>query len=121
MKQSIIFQKVEAGFLFLASLYFYIYLDFNIWLFIIFLFSMDIFMLGYLKDNKIGAYMYNFGHSMIMPSILIVIGTMGSLRLLLAIGLIWFAHIGWDRALGYGLKYESGFKHTHLGSINNKK
>ncbi|MGQ7476239.1 DUF4260 family protein [Streptococcus suis] len=35
----------------------------------------------------------------------------------MASGLIWLAHIGWDRAFGYGLKYESGFKHTHLGDL----
>ncbi|MDD9911252.1 MAG: DUF4260 family protein, partial [Ahrensia sp.] len=35
----------------------------------------------------------------------------------LAIALIWAAHISGDRALGYGLKYESNFKHTHLGKI----
>jgi hypothetical protein len=121
MKQAILFQRFEAGFIFLASLYFYHYLHFNIWLFILFLFSIDISMLGYLKDNKVGAYIYNFGHSMIAPSILLVIGTAGSYRLLLAIGLIWLAHVGWDRAFGYGLKYENGFKHTHLGNLGKDK
>jgi hypothetical protein len=33
------------------------------------------------------------------------------------VALIWFAHIGMDRALGYGLKYETGFNDTHLGRI----
>jgi hypothetical protein len=32
-------------------------------------------------------------------------------------GLIWIAHIGFDRALGYGLKYPTGFGDTHLGRI----
>jgi len=36
---------------------------------------------------------------------------------MLPIALIWFAHIGIDRALGYGLKYTSGFKDTHLGRL----
>ena len=35
----------------------------------------------------------------------------------LAAGLIWCAHIGFDRALGYGLKYSQGFGCTHLGLI----
>lgn len=35
----------------------------------------------------------------------------------MAAGLIWSAHIGFDRALGYGLKYASGFGATHLGRI----
>jgi len=37
--------------------------------------------------------------------------------LTLSIALIWLAHIGIDRALGYGLKYETGFTYTHLGRI----
>ena len=38
-------------------------------------------------------------------------------RLLQALALIWIAHIGLDRALGYGLKYATGFGDTHLGRI----
>jgi hypothetical protein len=121
MKQAVLFQRIEAVFIFLASVYFYQLLHFSIWLFLLFLFSIDIFMLGYLKGNKIGAYAYNFGHSMLAPSALLVIGTIGSHRVLLASGLVWLAHIGWDRAFGYGLKYETGFTHTHLGEIGNKK
>ncbi|MDU3890869.1 MAG: DUF4260 family protein [Serratia liquefaciens] len=34
--------------------------------------------------------------------------------------LIWGAHIGFDRALGYGLKYASGFADTHLGGLGRK-
>jgi hypothetical protein len=37
--------------------------------------------------------------------------------LVLSIAMIWLAHIGIDRALGYGLKYATGFGFTHLGRI----
>jgi hypothetical protein len=37
--------------------------------------------------------------------------------LTLSIAMIWLAHIGFDRALGYGLKYSAGFGFTHLGRI----
>jgi hypothetical protein len=37
--------------------------------------------------------------------------------LTLSIAMIWLAHIGFDRALGYGLKYTTGFGYTHLGRI----
>jgi hypothetical protein len=121
MQQAVRFQRIEAVFVFFASLYFYHRLHFMLWLFVVFLFSVDICMVGYLKDNKIGAYVYNFGHSLIAPSILLVIGTMDSQRVLLAMGLIWIAHVGLDRALGYGLKYENGFTHTHLGIIGKNK
>ena len=33
------------------------------------------------------------------------------------VALIWTAHIGFDRMLGYGLKDVSGFKKTHLQRI----
>jgi hypothetical protein len=33
------------------------------------------------------------------------------------ISLIWFAHIGLDRVLGFGLKFPLGFRVTHLGVI----
>jgi hypothetical protein len=41
--------------------------------------------------------------------------------LTLSIALIWLAHIGIDRALGYGLKYSAGFGFTHLGRIGRQK
>ena len=37
--------------------------------------------------------------------------------LVLAVALVWCAHIGFDRALGYGLKYAAGFRETHLGRL----
>ncbi|KKB35215.1 hypothetical protein QY97_01956 [Bacillus thermotolerans] len=37
--------------------------------------------------------------------------------MVLAVGLIWSAHIGMDRAIGYGLKYSTHFKDTHLNRV----
>lgn len=76
----------------------------------------DIFMLGYLAGNKWGAWIYNLGHSLILPSLLFVMGWWRS-ELQVQIAVIWLIHIAMDRALGYGLKTEAGFKHTHLGDI----
>lgn len=75
----------------------------------------DVFMLGYLGGPRLGAAVYNLGHSTILPFIVIGLGLMlpGAL---LSVGLIWMAHVGFDRAVGYGLKYASGFKHTHLSA-----
>jgi len=33
------------------------------------------------------------------------------------IALVWLAHIGFDRFFGYGLKYPTGFKDTHLQRV----
>lgn len=46
----------------------------------------------------------------------VIVGDKGAL----AFGLIWSAHIGFDRLLGYGLKMENGFSETHLGKIGKK-
>jgi len=117
MSQPVIYQRIEAGFIFLACLYFYLHAHFNIIWFVILLFTIDIFMLGYFINNKVGAQMYNIGHSFIIPPILLVLGTVIHNNYLIAFSLIWLAHIGWDRAFGYGLKFSSGFKDTHLGRI----
>jgi hypothetical protein len=115
--QPVIYQRVEAGFVFLASLYFYFHLHFYaLWL-IVFLFSIDVFMIGYLSNKALGATLYNFGHNYSIPALLLVIGVSSNTRLLIAAGIIWTAHVALDRALGYGLKLPSGFKDTHLGRI----
>lgn len=121
MRQSIIFQRVEASAILASSILLYWHLDFSILLFVLLLFVFDVFMVGYLINPVIGAYTYNLGHSMIIPPILFVIGYVTDTRLLVGLSLIWFAHIGLDRILGFGLKYTKGFTETHLGHIGSKK
>ncbi|MDW4499544.1 DUF4260 domain-containing protein [Sulfitobacter sp. D35] len=75
----------------------------------------DLFMLGYLRGPRMGAVLYNIGHTYVVPVSLTVAGVLVGIDLAPALGLIWVFHIGADRALGYGLKYDSGFKDTHLG------
>lgn len=77
----------------------------------------DISMAGYLLGRKAGALTYNIGHWYAGPLALLSVGLVGSIPRMLAIGLIWAAHIGFDRALGYGLKYSDGFGFSHLGRI----
>ena len=77
----------------------------------------DLSLLGYLAGPRVGAAVYNTGHSHAVPVTLATIAWLvGSPALLLA-ALIWIAHIGFDRLLGYGLKYGSGFRDTHLGRV----
>lgn len=75
----------------------------------------DLSMLGYLVDRKVGAALYNLGHSYLLPAGLTLFGLAASTSLAISLALVWVAHIGFDRVLGYGLKYSSAFKHTHLG------
>jgi hypothetical protein len=74
-------------------------------------------MIGYILNNRIGAHVYNIGHTYTIPALLVIGGVAFNKKLLVAMGLIWIAHIALDRALGYGLKLSTGFKDTHLGRI----
>jgi len=74
-------------------------------------------MLGYLAGPRIGAFAYNLVHALIGPLLLGLLGLAGPEPLALDLSLIWIAHIGLDRMLGYGLKLASGFTDTHMGRI----
>lgn len=87
------------------------------WLYAALFFTPDLAIAGYLGGPRIGAMAYNFAHTYALWLPVAAIGFATTNPLLLAIGLILVAHIGFDRALGYGLKYASGFKDTHLGRI----
>lgn len=99
---------------------FYYLIDGNWLVFIVLLFAVDIFMLGYLINPRIGSIAYNIGHSMILPLLLLTSGLLNNWELAVHLSLIWLAHIGLDRMLGYGLKFADSFKHTHLGNIGRK-
>lgn len=77
----------------------------------------DLSFLAYLVGGRTGAIVYNAAHSHIGPTALMMAGFVLSSPLTLSIAAIWLAHIGLDRALGYGLKYSAGFAFTHLGQI----
>lgn len=77
----------------------------------------DISFAGYLLGPGIGALSYNSAHSYIGPLLCAVAGLVTGSHPCLLGTLIWSAHIGFDRALGYGLKYREGFGFTHLGLI----
>lgn len=107
--------RVEGATLLAASGTLYWANDGGWWLFALLLLMPDISMLGYLAGSGIGAVFYNIFHAYPLPVVLAAIGLLGGVPLLLSVSLVWFAHIGLDRLLGYGLKYPEGFKHTHLG------
>lgn len=85
--------------------------------FALFFLAPDLSFLGYLAGPKVGAASYNVAHSYIGVVACLVAGFVLPTPTLLCAGIIWCAHIGFDRALGYGLKYSEGFAFTHLGRI----
>lgn len=87
------------------------------WLFGLLFLVPDIGLLGYLVGTRTGATTYNLTHGLAAPLTLAVAGHVVGNGTLLAVALVWVAHIGFDRALGYGLKYATDFHDTHLQRV----
>ena len=86
-----------------------------------FFFAPDLSFLGYLAGARVGAVAYNLAHSLMGALLMLGLGIFLQQPLAVTAGLIWLAHIGFDRALGYGLKYAAGFTFTHLGLIGRNR
>jgi hypothetical protein len=86
-------------------------------LFGVLLLAPDLSMLGYLAGPKVGAAIYNAFHAYAMPAVVGALGMIFANPVAMAVALIWFAHIGMDRTVGYGLKYPTAFKDTHLQRV----
>ena len=108
---------LEGAAIFGLSLYFYGSGHYRWWLFAVLLLFPDLFMLGYLLNAKWGSAVYNLVHTLTGPLILLIGALVFAKRFCIPYGLIWLAHIGMDRALGYGLKYPTFFKDTHLQHV----
>ena len=85
--------------------------------FTLFFLTPDLSFIGYLGGSKVGAITYNLAHSYVGPVACLTLGLILPVPVLHCAGIIWCAHIGFDRTLGYGLKYSEGFGFTHLGRI----
>ena len=85
------------------------------WLVFIALFLVpDASMLGYLAGPRTGAAAYNVIHTYALAALGAGYGVVSGQPVAVSLALILFAHIATDRFLGFGLKYPSGFKETHL-------
>lgn len=106
--------KIEGLVFLTLGAYFYFSNGYTWGIFLLLLLFPDVFMIGYIVNNRVGAYLYNFAHTFATPLLLLLVGQIFSVNYLMMISFIWIAHIGMDRMFGYGLKYESGFKDTHM-------
>jgi len=77
----------------------------------------DLSMLGYLAGNRVGAWTYNLAHTAPLPVALLAAGLGWDSTALTVAGAVGLVHLGLDRLLGYGVKHDSGFGHTHLGTM----
>jgi hypothetical protein len=109
--------RIEGAFIFAIAIVLYARLGESWWLFAILFLAPDLSFLGYLAGARAGAIAYNALHTTAGPIVLALAGLFVPYEPAMAVALIWLAHCGIDRALGYGLKYQAGFGFTHLGRI----
>lgn len=109
--------RVEGAAVFVVAVLLYWQTTTSWWLFAVLFLTPDLSFLGYLGGPRVGAVVYNAAHTLIGPLLLAAAGLLLPAAYLLPFALIWIAHIGFDRLLGYGLKYGAGFGYTHLGRI----
>lgn len=120
-------QRLEGALVFVAALELARYLHLlpflgPWWVWVAVFFAPDLGFLGYLAGPRVGAAIYNllhlYGGGMAVMGISAFVDTESSVPF--AVGLLWVAHVGFDRMLGYGLKESSGFADTHLGRIGRR-
>ena len=117
MTEPVLFQRLEGLVAFIFCFLAYLVLGYPLLFFVILFFSIDLTMLGYLVDARVGALVYNLGHSYMMPLIGLSLAYWLKSPVVFGFMLIWLSHIGLDRAVGFGLKFPTGFGDTHLGQV----
>ena len=109
--------RLEGAALLVGAAFFFWRLEGSwLWFAILFL-APDLSFIAYRFSARIGAIVYNGAHSMLGPLILLAAAAWLQVAFAERLALIWLAHVGFDRALGYGLKYAAAFGETHLGRI----
>ncbi len=112
--------RLEGAAAFAASIALYGHAGFSWLAFVVLFLAPDLSMLAYLVGPRAGALAYNLFHTYALALPLALAGFAFGSPIASALGLIGIAHVGFDRMLGYGLKYASGFGDTHLGRIGRK-
>ncbi|HEY3311126.1 MAG TPA: DUF4260 domain-containing protein [Anaerolineales bacterium] len=109
--------KLEALALFVLSIFLFSRLPYPWWWYPLLFFVPDLSMVGYLRDPRVGAIVYNFVHHHAFSIGLYLLGFYLVIPLLQLAGVILLGHSNLDRLLGYGLKHTDSFQNTHLGEI----
>lgn len=113
--------QLEGACIFGSTIWAYSRLNQSWWMFAGVLLLPDLGMVGYLANTRAGAAIYNSVHTETPPILMLCVGLAQDSKAVAGVALCWLAHIGMDRMFGYGLKYGTGFGHTHLGLIGRKK
>jgi len=83
--------------------------------------AFDLSAVGYAANPRVGAALYNAGHSYIGPVLCAAAFAVTGADALMIVATSWAFHVAADRALGYGLKHPDHFQHTHLGWIGRSR
>ena len=106
--------RLEGAAALVAAIALYGHAGFS-WLALVILFlAPDLSMFAYLAGPRAGALAYNLVHTYALALPVALAGFALGSPVASGLGLILIAHIGFDRMLGFGLKYPSGFGDTHL-------
>lgn len=114
---ALIWIRLEGFAMLALSMVLYFELGHPWWVFLALFLVPDLSMFGYLANPRVGCACYNVVHSYVIPFGLLTFGLATDRLDLVSLVCIWIGHIGFDRSLGYGLKYPGSFKDTHLGKL----
>jgi hypothetical protein len=108
-------RRLEGTAMLAAAALAYGHLDFSWGFFAACFFLPDLSIALYLVGPRVGGATYNLAHFFVWPLAIGAFGVLDGSPLAQQVALIWAAHIAFDRALGWGLKYEESFCHTDMG------
>jgi len=108
---------IEGAVVAAAAVAAYFHLGYPWWLLVVLALAPDLSMLGYVAGPAVGAVTYDAAHTYAVPVALGSVGLLTDAELAAQVALVWITHIGVDRAIGYGLKYRTGFGDTHLQRV----
>jgi len=109
--------RLEGFALFVLSIFLFSHLPYPWWVYPLLFFVPDVSMIGYARNPRVGAVIYDVVHHYAVSIGLVLLGFFLGIPSMQLIGVILFGHSSLDRALGYGLKYEDSFQNTHMGRI----
>ena len=107
----------EGAAVLVAAVFVYFRLGLPLWAFLVFLLAPDLSAIGYLFGPRVGSVTYNLAHIVVWPLLVGGVGWALGWAWAAPVALIWLAHIGMDRMVGYGLKYPDAFKVSHLDRV----
>jgi hypothetical protein len=109
--------RLEGLVLFAAAIALYVREDYSILALVVLFLAPDLSFVGLAAGPRVGAVAYDAAHTYVGPIVLASVSMIVEWDAGVMLGLIWLAHIGIDRALGYGLRYPDAFRDTHLQRV----